>query len=658
MNVKLNLNKNKGYLLFHINTSFSSIEKDQINKLLEKCYWPLLHMIKSLNIKTAIEISGKSLLDISLVDPKWVSEFKILNKKGLLELVGSGYCQIIGPLVPYELNLKNQILGIEQYKSILGIIPKIALVNEMSFSSGVVDFYYDSGYEAIIMERNNIALAKNKDLRHVEEIKYARGTNTNRIKLLWSDSILFQRFQRYAHGEISLDEYLENLSLYKNKFNINLPIYSNDAEVFNYRPGRFKDESLTKGLDEWKRIQLLIKQLMKNGLIFKKPSELIIDSIYKGGSAKKLNSCSYPAPVKKQPKYNLSRWALSGRDDVWINTICHRILKKISKDYKNRDDYWIQLCELWSSDLRTHITYKRWKATKNKIIRLCKEINVSSSYEQYKCSKSLLIDNKNLFSGKVINDKDSNFVNIKTKFLKLELNKKKGLAINSLSFKKHKYNKFIGSIPATNYENIEYGADFFSGGLLLEVPVDRRRYTDYFICEPKIRYSKNTLFVSTKINIGFATIEKLITIYDDKEKIKLNYRFLDWKKKNALIRFGNFIFTHNNIKNFSYESFTGGKKFEKFSLKKDFDHSEAVSSLVSSKTCIPANSGEIVIGDNKDKVKFKWSNEEAAIMPLIVNKKMEPLNFLRLIFSLSEIDDTSKPKDTVSNISLSIIAVQ
>ena len=131
MNVKLNLNKNKGYLLFHINTSFSSIEKDQINKLLEKCYWPLLHMIKSLNIKTAIEISGKSLLDISLVDPKWVSEFKILNKKGLLELVGSGYCQIIGPLVPYELNLKNQILGIEQYKSILGIIPKIALVNEM-----------------------------------------------------------------------------------------------------------------------------------------------------------------------------------------------------------------------------------------------------------------------------------------------------------------------------------------------------------------------------------------------------------------------------------------------------------------------------------------------------------------------------------------------
>ena len=656
MSLKLNLNKNKGYLLFHINTSFSSIEESQIIDLLKNCYWPLLKMIKKLKIKTAIEITGKSLLKIHKLDPSWTGEFKKLIKLDLVELVGSGYCQIIGPLAPYELNLKNQILGLQEYKTILNIVPKVALVNEMSYSSGVVDFYVDAGYEGLIMERNNIALANNKNLLEIEKINYAKGTNRNKIKVLWSDSILFQRFQRYAHGEISLNDYLKDLNSYKNKFYENLPIYTNDAEVFNFRPGRFKDESLSKDIDEWKRIELLLKKLASFGLVFDKPSKLI--SSKKNRYIKKLNSSSYPAPVKKQPKYNLSRWALSGRNDVWINTICYRIFNKLNKDYSNREDYWRKLCELWSSDLRTHITSKRWQKAQKKIINMCKEIKISHELN-YKDNKKLNSKrNKNLFAGKINKKNDSNTIEIKTNFLKIELNLKKGLAISSLAYKKHNFKEIIGSLPATYYENIEYGADFFSGGLLVEVPKDRRRYTDYYDCNPKIRFSKNTLYISAKINIGYIQLEKTLIITDNQEKIKIEYKFLDTIKGDAVIRLGNFIFTDQHAKNYHYETLTGGKKLEKFSLKNDFDHSLAVSSLVSSKTCVPSNSGEIIFNSDDKRVKFEWDNEEVAMMPLIVNKNQKPLNFLRLIFSISEIDDTSKSKEIISKISLSVMAVK
>ncbi len=56
-------------------------------------------------------------------------------------MIGSGYCQIIGPLVPYKVNEWNQRLGIETYEQILDCRPNIVLVNEMTYSSSLVDLY-------------------------------------------------------------------------------------------------------------------------------------------------------------------------------------------------------------------------------------------------------------------------------------------------------------------------------------------------------------------------------------------------------------------------------------------------------------------------------------------------------------------------------------
>ena len=58
---------------------------------------------------------------------------------------------------------------------------------------------------------------------------------------------------------------------------------------------------------------------------------------------------------------------------------------------------------------------------------------------------------------------------IKTEKIQLVLNLKKGLAINSLSFKKNNFMKNIGTIKQGFFSSIKYGVDLFSGNFVGEV---------------------------------------------------------------------------------------------------------------------------------------------------------------------------------------------
>jgi hypothetical protein len=41
--------------------------------------------------------------------------------------------------------------------------------------------------------------------------QYACGQHGEALPVIWNHSIAFQKFQRYAHGELTLEEYLEYL---------------------------------------------------------------------------------------------------------------------------------------------------------------------------------------------------------------------------------------------------------------------------------------------------------------------------------------------------------------------------------------------------------------------------------------------------------------
>ena len=117
--------------------------------------------------------------------------FKNLLNEHKCELIGSGYSQLIGPLVPYNVNFWNQKLGLETYLDILETKPDIVLVNEMAFSSSMVDIYNEFNFKGMIMDRDNVRLAIGPKKLPTK----AQGLKNNSIQILWSDSILFQKIQ-------------------------------------------------------------------------------------------------------------------------------------------------------------------------------------------------------------------------------------------------------------------------------------------------------------------------------------------------------------------------------------------------------------------------------------------------------------------------------
>jgi hypothetical protein len=141
------------------------------------------------------------------------------------------------------------------------------------------------------------------------------------IGLLWTSTVIFQKLQRFVHGDSTLAEYVEYISAFRNKTGRTLCLYSSDAEVFDFRPGRYRGEEKLSQNSEWARTAKALSVLSATkGLKLVKPSAALKCS--KGqhvGRMLRLENAAYPVPVKKQPNYNLTRWAVTGRDDVAVN---------------------------------------------------------------------------------------------------------------------------------------------------------------------------------------------------------------------------------------------------------------------------------------------------------------------------------------------------
>jgi len=311
---------------------------------------------------------------------------------------------------------------------LLGTKPRLALVNEMAFSSGMVGIYRQAGYEGIIMDRDNICLARGIDSDMSDMPGFADGGDGQSLAVLWSDSIMFQKLQRYAHGDITLDDYQHFFAKRASELTVPLALYANDAEIFDFRPGRYKTESDINRVGEWQRIANLFDGFQSHGVQWLLPSQALAHS-YQGRTAEagQLVSISQPIPVKKQAKYNVSRWAVTGRNDLWLNTMCHRLCTALLEKGAG-SEAWRNLCELWASDVRTHITAKRWQMIERAVQSLAKQYGVACDYKSKTGQSGQPLDLKILQKAgyQAELDEEGIFLEIKSVDLDLRLNLRRG----------------------------------------------------------------------------------------------------------------------------------------------------------------------------------------------------------------------------------------
>ena len=608
---------------------YSSIEKTERLKVIKSCYWPLFK-ISDLGIPIGIEAPGVTLDIINEIDPKWIKRLIEYVRSGKIEIIGSGYSQIIGPLVPAEVNNWNQKLGLEKYQQLFGVKPKLALVNEMAFSGGLIEHYIQAGYEGIIMEWNNPYSSNSSwdnNFRYFPQI--AKGKARKSIPLIWADSIAFQKFQRYVHSENNLNEYLNYLKSHIGKTNRYFPLYSNDVEIFDYRPGRYKTEAKHSRDSEWDRIILLYETLQKsNWCKFLFPSQVLECRKTKNSYNKLvLESIKSPIPVKKQEKYNINRWALTGRDDTSLNKKCYRIYQSLIENNVFHHNDWKELCYLWSSDFRTHITRKRWNRVNSRLNKILKKLKNDVNN---KTKKTIRI--------KKYSESD-NEIKIKNSKYNITFNKRKGFTISKLYFDDHPNKSLIGMLDHGYYNDITLGADYFSGHSIIERP-GKHKVTDLNNVTPFLDNKRKDVII--KQNNGH--YEFRLECAFNAERIILHKQIKTNVIEPAIIRPYSFTFIPESWdKKTMFVSTNNGGSLEKFKLKgKRISQNEIYSSLISSRNGFGNTEGVFIVGDKHKSILFQSNMSICALIPSIVYKDLGNTFFLRLQYSAREMDETNK----------------
>jgi hypothetical protein len=646
------------YAFFHLNLAFSSIEEKDRRTVIKNCYDPILRIVEQ-GIPLGIELTAWTLTQIAMLEPAWVQKFKELLQEGRCELIGSGHTQLIGPLVPPAVNEWNQRIGMEIYADLLGTVPKLALVNEMAFSSGLVDIYARAGYSGIIIEKENAILAgADRGLQRKDLPTHVKSASGAELPILWAESTAFQRFQRYAHDEISFGDYLEYIDRRLKLSSAAIPIYSSDAEVFDFRPGRFKEEAGVSQTAEWDRISMLFSSLPElRPLVWKRPSEVLEIEAAKSPRAEQLTTAQHPILVKKQAKYNITRWCQSGRDDLWLNTICFRLFERIARNdaLKVRPELWRKLCEFWASDFRTHITENRWQKLEEDLGRFAADQNLGdifprvqeeTAYQQISCNDPRLLTLG--FDLKISDDKHR--VHVSTKYLKVDFNLKRGLTVNRIGFSSHDFVAVAGTIPQGYFDDIEFSADWYTNSVVIELQKERKRLTDLTPVEPVFYLDQNNeLLLQARIKRPECEIIHTYTLSSEKQMLRSRVKIRNLARPLGSVRVGHItLLPEAHGSELFFEVQNGGHENEIFHLADNCSHVNAVSAFVSSRTGLGGTSGELVFGSRERAMQVTWNPHECAAMPTMIHRQsLDGKTLCRLIFSLCELDDTLKENGTL-----------
>ena len=626
------------FSFFHLNLMFSSIEEEQRAEVIRRCYWPLLRLIEKQRLPIGIEAPGYTLEVIGKIDPHWIKTLHTLCTEGPAEFIGSGYAQIIGPLVPADVNHANQRLGLQAYEEILGFRPRIALINEQAYSSGLIPVYKNAGYEAIIMEWDNAASNQPEwkaEWRYLPH--FACGPEGSTIPIIWNKSIPFQKFQRYAHGELNLEEYLDYLAERFGPAERTFALYGNDAEIFDFRPGRFAAEAAMGHESEWERIAELYGTLANDSRFsLIRPSQ-VLDFLSRpeAGQLLHLETPAQPVPVKKQAKYNIVRWALTGRNDLDLNTACWQLFDALSQAKGIKDEDWKELCYLWSSDFRTHITEARWLKLQERLDRYkgrhLKDPVIRQAVEQPAPGDNFQVSEQ------------GHYLDITTPVQRLRLNLRRGLAIDGWWDNTCFSSPLVGTLPHGYFDDIHFGADYYTGHFVLE-SAGKHKITDLCSVDPRINTQNGTLEIHSEVQTPLGLVEKTIRIFDDKPGLQITHRFLWPSCPIGALRLGH-ITLHPEAfdgRHLFFRTHNGGDALETFTLTgQPINHLAPVSTLVSANAALGITSGIVELGDNKKWIRVRIDKAAAALTGHIVFSPVGERFLCRLVLSAMETDDTS-----------------
>ena len=254
---------------------------------------------------------------------------------------------------------------------------------------------------------------------------------------------------------------------------------------------------------------------------------------------------------------------LSGRNDLVINTQCFEIYLSLKGSKQTSTDQWKELCYLWSSDFRTHITDDRWKIFEARLQKFHREVHPATGKVLPKHVHQIRDIPFNL-QHKQVNENER-FLLIQNEQNILKLNKKKGLAIEDFFSKEVSGKSLFGTLAHGYYDDIAFGADFFSGHAVIE-RIGRHKTTD--LCKPKISitHDDKDIHICSEVTTDNISLNTKLSLTPSMLIIEKEISLPE--RQPETIRPLHFTFDPEsfNAKTLFYATNNGGKDLEYFNL--------------------------------------------------------------------------------------------
>ena len=405
-----------------------------------------------------------------------------------------------------------------------------------------------------------------------------------------------------------------------------LCLYASDGEIFDFRPGRYRTEEVL-GDSEWARLGAAFSALSgSDGMTMMRPSDAFRETRSEGRPLR-LETAVCPVPVKKQRKYNLTRWAVTGRDDVGINAACQRIYAELVR--RNADDTaWKTLCRLWASDFRTHITQARWNTYCAELGALEKQLGTIQAPQVF------------LPKGRPV---EQRFIDVSTARITARLDRRRGLAIQELAFDGDV--PVVGGLPHGHFDDIALQADWYTGDCVYEQPGEPK-ITDLEWAETSIAQSGEDVLIAGRIMTPLGPIKKIIRFHAHEPRVDfdITFQWNDWGK--GSLRLGHVTllpeaFDWNRL---TLTTHNGGFAAETFALDgQTIDHGAPVSFLVSASCGFGMTEGWAELSDGRRTVRVEVDRETAPLLGLLSHRQVGGSLFCQLALSMLELDDTRRP---------------
>ncbi len=458
----------------------------------------------------------------------------------------------------------------------------------------------------------------------------ALGADGRSIDLLWTNTVAFQKLQRYAHGDIELDDYLDFIGTHRSAEQRALCIYASDAEIFDFRPGRYRTEEALSGESEWQRVAGAFAQLQRSrghapddAVGGARAHEAVVREARAPGDRRLSGAGEEAAQV--QPD------ALGGDGPRRHRDQC-RLPAHLHRDRKRKTAR--PGVERAVSHVGQRLPHAHHRDALEGLLRRAATRWSSVCRSQPSSAPTPI-------QGAPVNDR---YISVATDALSARLDRRRGLAVKWLAFGNEM--PCIGGLPHGHFDDIALQADWYTGDCVLEQPGEPK-ITDLEWAETEIdRDALGNTVVQGRIATPLGPIDKRLCFHNEAPRLDfdLTFHWNDWPKGSLRLGHVTLLPDAFDARFLMLMTHNGGLDAERFALHGEtIEHGAPVSFLVSASCGLGLTEGWAELSDGTRGVRVEVDRETAPLLGLLTHREVKGRLFCQLMLSMLELDDTSRP---------------